>query len=190
MNWMIVLLAVLPMLLMALASWKRGDLTSSQMRRNGLDGHSLSSHWGWWSDLTFMPFIVEIIWRYHSQWSMHSIALWSSVSLIITAVAHYIWVQQNPADHNVIPKVGLTVAGKLHFLYMWVTLTFAFLLYTSTATISIVHMYVLAALLGSHVMATTIGLEWHRLRKVQGSTVFWNVVTWIGLLATARHKGQ
>ncbi len=96
----------------------------------GLDKKFMSwcAHWGNWSNLLLMGFILALIWPQRHGWNSHIIWVGFSISALLTLICHMAWSLNQLAPGHIIKgekttfDLDLTIGGYYHVAYMFTVL--------------------------------------------------------------------
>lgn len=131
----------------AMAAWRDGYLTQTQMRHHGVtEGWSISEHGGWWADFYVTLLIAYLTGKYSFNYFSRAGVEILAASLIFWAVlAIFVYApmgRKNPEAfaHSGV-RLGIPLAGWLHVVYAgissWVCLMVVFPHMTTTKPISV-----------------------------------------------------
>lgn len=119
---------------MALCAKKERLLTPAHIRARGERyGLPLYGHGGWWGDLLLMSGVAAaLVAAYGSRWSLADWALAAVPMTLVNAAMHYLW-SKNPMLDCLASRGRLSLAGKVHWVYMEVALTIVGMFYFRTS---------------------------------------------------------
>lgn len=169
-------------LLMFWSSYRRGDLTARQAKKNDISGYSALSHGGLWGALLVIPFVCGLIWKYEDQWGQPHILRALVIGGVLNHLMHTIWLYTSPPDHNITDKARLTQAGKLHYLFMFFALASITLFFFYTQDTDPRDLGAVSFLLGTYVTMNTVVLNLIRQKKLDIVALLTTAAVWAFIL--------
>src|SRR5690348_17231721 len=124
----------LPVFLQAYASWRAGVLTPAQMAARGVQkGLPFVAHTGMWSDaILFSPLMTTILINHGTEWNLGYWAICLGIGALVSGIMHLSIYAKAPFETPHARFGALTIAGKIHFVYMVFGIAVVVLFYVCT----------------------------------------------------------